>query len=226
MKVNINMIKRLLANEKPIDFIAKQVGISEDLCCKIISDLNEGAGHKIVIYKDPDSQLPEGELDADLLNKKQKIELIKSLYKNGMKKCSIATKLNVTYSFVDYYTNGNRKEQMLKYKENMPKDQKFKYAFRQKVKRFQSRSPVKEPYSDEDALNYIKENPYCYISKEPIDIYDISTYSFDHYIPTAKGGSSELDNLRICKLKYNKMKQDLLFDEFIAEIKKLYEIHC
>ena len=41
MNVNINMIKRLLANEKPIDFIAKQVGISEDLCCKIISDLNE-----------------------------------------------------------------------------------------------------------------------------------------------------------------------------------------
>lgn len=105
------------------------------------------------------------------------------------------------------------------------KEKKFEANFKQKVKRFQSRSVVNTPYSDKDVLDFIKSNPYCYISQDKIDIYDLSSYAFDHYIPVSKGGSSDLENLRICKSMYNIMKWDMLFNDFVNHCKKVVEVH-
>lgn len=105
------------------------------------------------------------------------------------------------------------------------KEQKLKYSTRNKVKNFQKRGIVTEPYDYLDVIKCLKNNPYCYISQEKIDIYDTRSWSLDHFIPVSKGGDSNLNNLKFCKTKYNYMKHAMLFDEFVDACKKIAAIH-
>lgn len=107
----------------------------------------------------------------------------------------------------------------------LTKFQKFIYSTKAKVSSFQRRGKVKNPFSYEDVLDYLFTNPFCYLSGEPIDVYSTKDWSLDHFIPVSKGGSSDFDNLRICKTKYNYMKYNFLFDEFLEYCKKIVKRH-
>lgn len=67
----------------------------------------------------------------------------------------------------------------------------------------------------------IGDNPVCYLTGEPIDIYQPRTYNFDHIIPMAKGGKNTLDNLGICTRDANQSKSDMNLDEFYSMCEKV-----
>jgi len=102
-------------------------------------------------------------------------------------------------------------------------DKKEREILKKRLYRFKERclNPVKNDYSLNDALVRIGKNPYCSVTGNFIDIRDISNFSFDHIIPIAQGGSSELDNLGICHYHINRVKGDLSSKNCLSIIKSL-----
>lgn len=72
------------------------------------------------------------------------------------------------------------------------------------------------PFTVEDVINKFGENPKCYITGQSIDIYQPSTYQFDHIIPVSRGGNNSLENLGICITKANLAKNNMTPDELFA----------
>lgn len=67
----------------------------------------------------------------------------------------------------------------------------------------------------DDIITKFGEKPKCYLTGKSINIYEPSTYHFDHIIPVSRGGVSSLDNLGICTKEANFAKRDLTVDEFV-----------
>lgn len=68
-------------------------------------------------------------------------------------------------------------------------------------------------FSVEELLNYIGENPVCYITGDPIDISDTKSWHLDHIIPVSKGGTADLSNVGIATRDANLFKSDNTLDE-------------
>ena len=113
------------------------------------------------------------------------------------------------------------------------KTQRFKQkkANKTKARDFQRRNGSKlndvmvKDFTYKDVLEKFGTNPVCYLTGEPIDLNQPKNYSFDHFIPATRGGNNSLENLRICLSKINKMKSDLLYEEFIELCKKVLIHH-
>jgi hypothetical protein len=71
-------------------------------------------------------------------------------------------------------------------------------------------------YSARDVINKIGESPVCYLTGRKIDLSCPSEYSLDHRLPTAQGGTNDLDNLEICTIVSNRAKADLTLEDFYA----------
>lgn len=69
-------------------------------------------------------------------------------------------------------------------------------------------------FTVQDVIQKFGDNPTCYLTGRPINIYDTRSYQFDHKIPVAKGGDNSLDNLGICVKQVNMAKSDMTPDEF------------
>lgn len=80
---------------------------------------------------------------------------------------------------------------------------------------------ITEEYSYKDVLDKIGENPVCYLTGDPIDLSDSSSYQLDHIIPTSKGGTNDLSNLEICTKQANIAKSNLSLEELKALCKKI-----
>lgn len=103
-------------------------------------------------------------------------------------------------------------------------------SFRSKVKSFKKKKGGKskhikagtywrvnnlsENYTTHDVVRKIGENPICYLTGKEIDLNNSPSYSLDHRVPTAKGGSNDLGNLEICLTEANRAKADLSLAEF------------
>lgn len=74
-----------------------------------------------------------------------------------------------------------------------------------------------------DVLNKFGENPTCYLTGQPIDIFKPQTYHFDHIIPVSRGGTCTLDNLGICTKMANQSKFTMTPDEFVNHCKLVLE---
>jgi len=72
---------------------------------------------------------------------------------------------------------------------------------------------IKKDYSYKDVLDKIGKNPQCYLTGEPIDLSDSSSYQLDHIVPTSKGGTNDLSNLAICTKQANIAKSNLSLEE-------------
>lgn len=70
-------------------------------------------------------------------------------------------------------------------------------------------------FTYKDVLRKLGANPVCYLTGTSIDLTSPKTYSFDHVVPAARGGSNTLKNLGILRSDVNRMKHDLTPDEFI-----------
>lgn len=76
-------------------------------------------------------------------------------------------------------------------------------------------------YSCQDVIDKIGENPICYLTGTPINLNQPETYNLDHVIPTAKGGSNNLDNLQICLKEANSAKGQLSCEELYDLCEKI-----
>jgi hypothetical protein len=63
----------------------------------------------------------------------------------------------------------------------------------------------------------------CFMTGDPIDVTQPSTYSFDHPLPVMRGGQSTLDNFTICSKRVNETKSDLTPEEYLTLCKKVLE---
>ena len=81
--------------------------------------------------------------------------------------------------------------------------------FRDKIRRFEG------DFSFEDFIEWLEEDPRCYLTGRELDLSSGSGYHFDHIVPRSKGGTSALDNLGLASPEANQAKSDLSVEEFI-----------
>ena len=100
---------------------------------------------------------------------------------------------------------------------------KSKEALYSKTIKFLKRkkTAMTKHFTYQDVIDKFGENPKCYLTGEPINIWDTKSYHFDHIIPPSKGGTNTLDNLGICTKDANRCKSDLTPDELIIFCKKV-----
>ena len=70
-------------------------------------------------------------------------------------------------------------------------------------------------FTVQDVINQFGENPTCYLTGQQIDIWQPSTYEFDHMIPKSRGGTNDISNLGICTKQANQAKRNMTPDEFV-----------
>jgi len=95
-----------------------------------------------------------------------------------------------------------------------------KFCFDRKNKMYQ-----KPNFTVDDVINKFGENPVCYLTGDPINIYEPRKYQFDHIIPVSKGGDNSIDNLGLCTKEANIAKSNLSLSEFVALCKKVVDKH-
>jgi 5-methylcytosine-specific restriction endonuclease McrA len=78
-------------------------------------------------------------------------------------------------------------------------------------------------FNVEDIIKKFGEKPKCYITGDDIDISRTGEYSFDHKIPSSRGGPSTLDNLGICTKEANQAKSNMTPDEFFTFCKRIID---
>ncbi len=102
---------------------------------------------------------------------------------------------------------------------------KYKQLLRDKIKVFSKKDNkyMKPTFTVEDVIAKFGENPVCYLTGLPIDIYKPRTYEFDHKIPRSRGGDNSIENLGICTKQSNRAKRDMTPDEFINLCKLVVE---
>lgn len=76
------------------------------------------------------------------------------------------------------------------------------------------------PFSMETRIAvYNKGNGCCALCGRKIDF---SEFTIDHIIPLVKAGSNELDNLQASCLLCNRLKEDILPQDFVRKISEIY----
>lgn len=75
--------------------------------------------------------------------------------------------------------------------------------------------------SPEQVLKKFGNNPHCALTGTPIKWEDINSYSLDHIIPVARGGTSTIDNCQVLLSEVNQMKNQLMKDELFALCSKI-----
>lgn len=108
-----------------------------------------------------------------------------------------------------------------------PQSSKNKQIIQRKIHRFLNRKKnnMSTQFTYEDVIAKFGENPKCYLTGKPIDIYKPRTYQFDHIIPTSKGGPNTLENLGICTKAANLSKSELLIEEFLELCQDVLKNH-
>lgn len=170
------------------------------------------------------------------MNKKEHILLLRD---GGKSYNEISEIAQCSKSLISYYCGNDQKEKskdrkrsLMKKNPVLKKIDHFKHSKKcyDKIRNFQARlvgNHYKNTYdrlfSVEDVLKKFGDAPRCYLTGRPIDLLKPKTYSFDHIVPLAKGGGSDLDNLGLTCKEANHAKYDLMAEEFIALCKEVLE---
>jgi len=80
-------------------------------------------------------------------------------------------------------------------------------------------------FTVQDIINKFGENPVCYLTGTPINIYQPRTYQFDHIVPISRGGDNSIENLGICTKLANLAKTNMTHQEFIQLCKQVVDYH-
>lgn len=169
------------------------------------------------------------------------------LRKIGLSFKKIAKELKCSQSTVSYYLgDGQKLKAHKRHQKNRSKPESVLtekiYRFRwrdnknvmSKIRDFQRRdsslkirsklsNKSEQNFTIEEFVNKIGNNPKCYLSGEPIDLYNPKSYSIDHIHPSSKGGDNSLNNAELISYCVNKMKDNLSIEEFIQKCKQVLE---
>lgn len=168
---------------------------------------------------------------------KRRREDILNLRKQGLSYKEIQAELGCSKGTISYHCGNNQREKnRVRSQQRNPLCKKvgaFKArcskpawrSFSSKIKCFKRRAKgskastgwrvkVISQYSCADVVEKIGAKPVCYLTGSKINLDEPKTYSLDHRVPVAHGGSNELENLEICSIEANKAKADLTLDEF------------
>ena len=169
------------------------------------------------------------------LNNKRRKEDILRLRAEGKSYRDISRELGCSKSVISYHCgNGSEKKRCLLRNETrkvlarkissfrcrLPRKiltNKLK-GFRRHEKgvRYKNKSKVNnisKDYTTQDVVDKISSNPVCYLTGKTIDIDNGASYHLDHIIPTAQGGTNDLNNLGICTADANQAKGQLSIDQ-------------
>lgn len=82
-----------------------------------------------------------------------------------------------------------------------------------------------QEFTYEDVMEREGVSPVCYLTGDSIDFHDPSSYSFDHIVPRSRGGNNSLSNLGLTTKIANRMKSDMLLEEFLEMCEKVLKHH-
>lgn len=143
---------------------------------------------------------------------------IVELRERGFTYKQICEELGITKGTVSYHVGNGVKEKVSERRKATitniricKKINGFKKGGRTKTQE----KKVIDNYDFKDVMKKIGTDPICYISGRKLDLDNTSSWHLDHMIPICKGGSSELDNMGICRKEANMMKGELLLNELI-----------
>lgn len=127
---------------------------------------------------------------------------------------------------IAYYCGDNQK---IKNKNRFLKNKKspivkklggFYYDYSKYESKTRYKSCISKASYEED-INYLKNNPFCYLTGEKIDLNKSETYSLDHKIPLSRGGKRELSNMGLTTKIANQAKTSMTPNELIQFCKKV-----
>lgn len=163
-------------------------------------------------------------------------ELILKLYAEGKSYNTISKELGCSKGSVSYHCGKGQKEkgairQSTRRKKNVliAKCERFNYVSARKslenrIDAFQRNENERvATFTWQQVVDKIGENPTCYLTGRKIDLSSPKSYSFDHIVPTCKGGSNDLDNLGLTCKEANLSKAALSLEEFVQLCKEVLE---
>lgn len=138
------------------------------------------------------------------------------LKEDGKTYTEIKNELGCSKGTISYYCgDGQRSKTKFRNNENR---ETTKYKIYKKIDNYMAGETdgFYESRTDDNHILYKKiiSNPYCYITGKKIDLSDNESWSIDHIIPISKGGKSTIENAGLCLSIINRMKTDLLVEEF------------
>lgn len=140
-------------------------------------------------------------------------EQILKLREEGKTYKEISEMLHIGMERVEWNCNPNRKI----VSRNGNKNYRRKNPLYKKVASFHGITKTKvPPFSYREFLEKVGSNPICHVTKVPIDLNDISSYSIDHVIPNSRGGTNAIENAELIRSDINRMKRDKTMDEFLS----------
>ena len=82
-------------------------------------------------------------------------------------------------------------------------------------------------WTGKDALKHIggKDNAYCYLTGEKLNLDRSDEYHFDHILPPRKDGTNDLFNLGVATRNANMSKNDMTVEEYLELCAKVLEHH-
>lgn len=171
----------------------------------------------------------------------------------GKSYSEIAKTLNCSKSTVCYYCGKDQKQKKLNYQKNIVdqnirslckrinnfksrkirnkkrfKCKDYKASFRTRVSNFvnnwkQHTMKNVNKFGYKEVLEYIGGwETKCYLTGRPIDLRK-DNYELDHVVPIAKGGSCELNNLKVVCKDANQSKHDMLLEDYLQLCKEVLE---
>lgn len=165
-------------------------------------------------------------------------EQILELRNQGKTYREIRNILNCSLATISYHCGNNQKEKTLeRSRKNRSTiegtiNKKISQVFNRKVhdalKYRELLTNNSFIYNKEGKKEFIQkciDNPVCYWTGVKIDLLDTKSYEFDHYIPVTKGGENSYNNLVLSSKIANRMKHDLLAEEFLELCRQVLKVH-
>jgi len=168
-------------------------------------------------------------------------EKILKLRKEGKSYREIQKELKCSTSTISYHCGEGQKEKSAQRQRNRrvsvtsiikKKINRFNTrAFKNKVRDFKrertlqgswkNKGEVIDTFNIEELIKKIKDNPYCYLTGDKIDLSKSSSFSFDHIIPISNNGDSSLKNLGLCTREANMSKFKLELSDYFELCRKV-----
>ncbi len=146
-------------------------------------------------------------------------EKILALRSQGLSYRKIAKALNLTVFRVEYYANPDRLRQLRVAAQRYRK----KKPIAKKVANFHGRFPGSESFTTAEFLAKIGDTPVCFFTKTPIDLLKPDTYSIDHLIPVAQGGTNDISNAELVRSDVNMLKMNRTPEQFLTACREVLE---